>query len=100
MKNLNVETIGGTWRRNQKRDAECHRETPQGVNANVSLATFNAADIIPMQIGPRRQFLLRHARLLAQSPNATTDCPRQVHAGMVGGLNTIGLHTIVFIASA
>jgi hypothetical protein len=52
-----------------------------------------------MQIGPSGEFFLRNRQLRPELLDPAAECLRQGHRGMVAVLNTLGLHTIVFIAS-
>lgn len=52
-------------------------ELAEGGDADVSLPTFDAADIVPVQIGPLRQLLLRNLPLQAQLSNPLSNCSRK-----------------------
>lgn len=84
-----------------ERQPKCRRQLRCGADTDVALATFDAADVIAVQAGSCRQFLLRHFPVSSQFPHAPSDGDGQSngHAAYRGELNTTGLHTIVFIYS-
>jgi hypothetical protein len=70
-----------------QRDSKRPGESPKRGYPNIPLSPLDAADIIAMQTGPGREFLLRHIQLGPQLAHTTPDGFRQVHphAGIVGG---------------
>lgn len=56
------------------------RQTADHVQAWIVLSAFDPADIGPVRFGTFGQFLLRQAKLFAQSPEAAPECrPKVVH---------------------
>jgi hypothetical protein len=62
----------------RERDVERRRNVRHGADANFALATLDAADVVPVQIGTGSQFLLGNAFLNPEFPNASADDGRQV----------------------
>jgi hypothetical protein len=82
-----------------KRHIESGRQAAQSDDADVALAALDTPDVVPMQLGPSGEFLLRHSELSAQLSNPASDCLRQVHTGSVAACTLWCLHTIVVIPS-
>lgn len=82
-----------------QRQAQSRRQLRRGRDANIALAPFHAADVIAVEAGPCRQILLRHTPVSAQFTDSPPNGDWQLngHARYRGGLNTTGLHTIVFM---
>jgi hypothetical protein len=95
-------TSGLTERSEELRQGSAERRHDPGEarDPNIPLTSFNAANIIPVQIGAGSQFLLRDAQLTSQFPHPAANEDRQIasHEAYRSGLNTIGLHTIVCVA--
>ena len=83
-----------------QRDFKRERQASNCGDADVTLPSFDATNVIPMQRGARGELLLRHAQLLTELPHSFAHRNPQImrHRENGGGLNTIGLHTIVFIS--
>jgi hypothetical protein len=84
-----------------QRDTECSGKLVDRGNPCIAFAALDAANVIPVQIGPLREFLLRDLELLSQFAHSAPDGHRQIpsHRSIVTTLTTIGLHTIVFISA-
>lgn len=59
-------------------DPKSRRQCAQRTDSDVALTAFNAADVVTMQVGPGREFLLGHAQFGPQFSNAASDCLGQV----------------------
>lgn len=82
-----------------QRHAQGAGQALQRVYADVALAALDTTHVVPVQTGPGRELFLRQLGGLAQLANPFSNQRRQRfrHERHVGELNTIGLHTIVFI---
>lgn len=82
-----------------QRDSDCGGESSNGTDADVSFTSFDAAYVVTVQVCSSGEFLLRDSVLPSKFSNPTPYCSTQVcrHSRHRGGLNTIGLHTIVFV---
>lgn len=76
------------------------RQLPDSVDADVALATLNAANVVSVKSCARRQLFLGDLQLAPQVAHLAPDGSRKVHPHevIVGTLTTIGLHTMVFMA--
>lgn len=61
-----------------QRHAQARRELTDCGNPDVTLAAFDAADVVPMQVGTCGKFLLRNIQLPTQFADAPPDRSRQV----------------------
>lgn len=61
-----------------QRHAESGCKLTDRRNADVTLAAFDAADVVPMQVGTCGKFFLRNIQLSTQFADAPPDRSRQV----------------------
>lgn len=83
-----------------QRHVESRGEPAKSTDPDVPFAAFDAAYIVSMKVGSRGKFFLRDSEFPSQLPNSAPNGAGQVssHADDRPSLNTIGLHTIVFIS--
>lgn len=92
-----------TERREKLREGDLQRasKAAQCCDADISFAPLDAAHVVSMEFSTGSEFLLRDSKFAPQVVHASPDKDPKVvrHSRIVNGLNTIGLHTIVFTVS-
>lgn len=80
-------------------DFECKGQSRESCDPDVAFPAFDATDVIAVKIGAGGQLLLGDLQIPPQFANSAPDGGGKVtsHNRNRARLNTIGLHTIVFI---